>query len=64
MTPIHELFARICRCFAPGDHFSFEVIDETGAAHGVPLHRVRRVWRNDELIWERPTGNLGGRGRI
>lgn len=38
----------------PGAHFSFEAIEADGTPHTVPLHRVRSVWRNGELIWSRP----------
>ena len=38
----------------PGRHFSFDVISEDGAVRMVPFHRVRKVWRNGELIWQRP----------
>lgn len=33
---------------------SFVLIDAAGAAHHIPLHRVRSVYRNGELIWQRP----------
>jgi uncharacterized protein (UPF0248 family) len=36
-----------------GDHFSFDVESEDGATYMVPFHRVREVWRNGELIWQR-----------
>jgi uncharacterized protein (UPF0248 family) len=38
---------------ARGEHFSFDVEKEDGATHMVPFHRVREVWRNGALIWER-----------
>ena len=38
---------------APGEHFALEVLDEEDEAHSVPLHRVRKVWRNGEVIWLR-----------
>ncbi|KJS01914.1 MAG: hypothetical protein VR65_07480 [Desulfobulbaceae bacterium BRH_c16a] len=38
----------------PIDHFSFAVYDDSDGLQRVPLHRIRRVYRNDELIWERP----------
>jgi uncharacterized protein (UPF0248 family) len=38
---------------ARGEHFSFDVEDENGGVHMVPFHRVREVWRNGELIWQR-----------
>jgi len=39
--------------FEPGDHFAFQVADREGEVHTVPLHRVKAVWRNGELIWHR-----------
>lgn len=39
--------------FAPGEHFAFDVQEEDGSAHMVPLHRVREVWRDGQLIWRR-----------
>lgn len=38
---------------ARGAHFSFDVEDEDGGTHMVPFHRVREVWRNGALIWQR-----------
>jgi uncharacterized protein (UPF0248 family) len=31
----------------------FDLVDEDGVTHGIPYHRVREVWRDGELIWER-----------
>lgn len=39
--------------FPLDDHFSFEVIDQEGALHSVPYHRVKAIYRNDRLIWHR-----------
>ncbi len=39
--------------FDPQDHFDFSLVDEEGELHTVPLHRIREVFRNNELIWER-----------
>jgi uncharacterized protein (UPF0248 family) len=39
--------------FEPGEHAVFEAVEEDGSVHAVPLHRVRSVWRNGELIWHR-----------
>lgn len=36
-----------------GKHFSFDVEDEYGNKRMVPFHRVREVWRDDALIWQR-----------
>lgn len=30
------------------------LVDEEGVLHTIPLHRVREVWRDGELIWRRP----------
>lgn len=39
-----------------GDHFSFNLLEPGGSVRMVPFHRVRAVWRNDQLIWERKAG--------
>jgi uncharacterized protein (UPF0248 family) len=36
-----------------GDHFSFDAVEDDGSVHEVPLHRVREVWRDSVLIWQR-----------
>jgi uncharacterized protein (UPF0248 family) len=33
---------------------SLTLRDATGAAVRIPLHRVRRVWQDGAVIWERP----------
>jgi uncharacterized protein (UPF0248 family) len=38
----------------PGNHFSFSAVEPDGAVHEVPFHRVREVYRNGGLIWQRP----------
>jgi uncharacterized protein (UPF0248 family) len=38
----------------PGNHSSFTAIEADGSMHDVPLHRVREVYRNGDLIWRRP----------
>lgn len=38
---------------ARGQRFSFDVEEEDGTSHMVPFHRVREVWRNGDLIWQR-----------
>jgi uncharacterized protein (UPF0248 family) len=37
-----------------GHPFSFTAVEADGSVHDVPLHRVREVYRNGELIWRRP----------
>lgn len=40
---------------APG---MFEIWDEEGTLHSIPFHRVRRVYRNGRIIWQRyPPGD-------
>jgi uncharacterized protein (UPF0248 family) len=36
-----------------GDHFAVRVLDHDGVSHLVPYHRIREVYRNGELIWQR-----------
>jgi uncharacterized protein (UPF0248 family) len=31
----------------------FDIWDENGNLHRIPFHRVRRVYRNGRIIWER-----------
>jgi uncharacterized protein (UPF0248 family) len=52
-TLVKVPFSRIR--FRSGEHFAFEALEADGSVHSVPLHRVREVWRNGELIWQRPT---------
>lgn len=40
--------------FEPNNHFSLGVYDNFAEVQMVPFHRIRQVYRNDELIWERP----------
>lgn len=35
------------------DHYFFHLYDEDGEQHNIPLHRIKEVFRNDELIWHR-----------
>jgi uncharacterized protein (UPF0248 family) len=37
----------------PDNKFSFHVFDEDGIAHCIPMHRVREVYKDGELIWKR-----------
>jgi len=46
-VPLKELF------FNKEDHFDFELIDDMGDMHTIPLHRIREVYRNGQLIWHR-----------
>lgn len=37
----------------PDNPGRFVSVDEEGASHEIPLYRIRAVWRNGELIWQR-----------
>ncbi|WP_018954006.1 DUF504 domain-containing protein [Thioalkalivibrio sulfidiphilus] len=37
----------------PESHALLDIIDAEGGLHTVPLHRVKEVYRNGELIWHR-----------
>lgn len=39
--------------FTSDAHAPFQLVDEDGVTHTIPLHRVKEVWRNGELIWQR-----------
>jgi uncharacterized protein (UPF0248 family) len=41
---------------SPQDRFAFQAVEDDGSVHSVPYHRVRRVWREGELIWSRAKG--------
>lgn len=34
-------------------HEGFEFVDDEGVSRSVPLHRIKEVWKDDELIWHR-----------
>ncbi|MDH5297735.1 MAG: DUF504 domain-containing protein [Desulfobulbaceae bacterium] len=36
------------------DHFALQLQDPDGMVHTVPLHRIRQVFRDNQLIWQRP----------
>jgi uncharacterized protein (UPF0248 family) len=37
----------------PGNKYTFHVFDDDGIGHCVPMHRVREVYKDGELIWKR-----------
>ena len=39
--------------FDQKDHFFFHYFDQDGTEHDVPLHRIKSVYKNGELIWHR-----------
>lgn len=36
-----------------GDHYCFDVVDQDGVIHSVPLHRIKEVYKDEKLIWHR-----------
>ena len=40
--------------FDPDDKSSFELFDQEGQPISIPLHRIRRVYKDGELVWSRP----------
>ena len=38
----------------PDNRFMFDVFDETGERHSIPFHRVKQVFKDGVLIWQRP----------
>ncbi len=43
--------------FTEGDRFSFLIEDEDGRAKTIPFHRVREVYKDGHLIWQRPSSH-------
>lgn len=39
--------------FNKDDHFDFELVDDMGETHTIPLHRIKEVYRNNDLVWRR-----------
>ncbi len=31
----------------------FDLVDEHGVSHSIPFHRIREVWRDGTLTWQR-----------
>jgi uncharacterized protein (UPF0248 family) len=46
-VPLHDLH------LDGGAHPALTVHDPAGTAARIPLHRIRRVWRDGTVIWER-----------
>jgi uncharacterized protein (UPF0248 family) len=38
----------------PQRPFTFSFHDESGIVHYIPLHRVRTVYKDGVIVWERP----------
>ena len=39
--------------FSPADRNSIQVMDDEGVIHSVPLHRIKEVYKDNELLWHR-----------
>lgn len=39
--------------FVAGDHYFFHYTDQEGEDHNVPFHRIKAVYKNGALIWQR-----------
>ena len=37
------------------DHFACRILDDAGEAHMLPFHRIREVFKDGMLIWQRPS---------
>jgi len=50
--PLREILVR------PDDHFAFDIIDQEGVLQSipVPVHWIRAVYKDGELIWHRERG--------
>jgi uncharacterized protein (UPF0248 family) len=40
--------------FPPEERRLFETVDECGRFQRIPFHRVREVYRDGQLVWQRP----------
>lgn len=47
VVPMKQIFIE------PGNHFSLDVLDDSTELHMIPFHRIRQVFKDDKLIWER-----------
>ena len=48
--PLREILVR------PDDHFAFDIIDQEGVLQSIPVHWIRAVYKDGELIWHRERG--------
>ncbi|MDW7773531.1 MAG: DUF504 domain-containing protein [Desulfobulbaceae bacterium] len=46
-VPLFELI------FAPNEPRAVKIMDREGVVHSVPLHRIKEVYKDNELIWYR-----------
>ena len=46
-VPLQQVF------FDREDRFACQIVDDEGEAHMVPFHRIRQVFKDGTLIWQR-----------
>ncbi len=46
-VPLHEVV------LTEGDHFAFQLISPEGETLSIPFHRVRQIYKDGQLIWDR-----------
>jgi uncharacterized protein (UPF0248 family) len=39
--------------FSPDENRSVKIMDDEGIVHSLPLHRIKEVYRDNQLIWHR-----------
>ena len=39
--------------FDKDNHYAFQLVDNDGELHLIPLHRIKVVYKNGKLIWQR-----------
>ncbi|MFH0340572.1 MAG: DUF504 domain-containing protein [Chromatiales bacterium] len=39
--------------FDTADRFSFQIVDDHGEVHEIPLHRIKEVYKDGQRIWLR-----------
>lgn len=45
--------------FSRAERRTFELTDESGQVQRIPFHRVREVYKDGQLIWQRPEKGIG-----
>ena len=40
--------------FPPGERRAFQMVDESGQVRRIPVHRIREVYKDGQIIWKRP----------
>jgi uncharacterized protein (UPF0248 family) len=50
-TIIRVPFAEVI--ITPGKRHAIQILDHAGVIHSIPLHRIKEVYKDRELIWRR-----------